>query len=198
MKLIVISNPVSCEGEKQMINQLFDEGLEIYHLRKMKASKEDYRKYIEEINPQYYHQIALHQYHELADDYGIKRFHYPEYERTKQMVVNREKGISSTSIHRLDKLEEVNSFSYVFFSPVFDSLSKIGYQGVVDEHFKLTKKHCQPEIVALGGISSQNVKLIGKMGFDGAAVLGALWNNPSNAINAFKLLQKELETNEFQ
>ncbi|SES22326.1 thiamine phosphate synthase [Pedobacter rhizosphaerae] len=198
MKLIVISNPIAYKGEKQIVNQLFDEGLEIYHLRKEKVSRDDYSKYIEAINPKYHHKIALHQYHELAVNYGINRFHYPEYERTKQLFIKAENGIYSTSIHQLAKLKEVKAFSYTFFSPVFNSLSKTGYMGLVDEHFKLDKTNDDPVIVALGGISAQNIKQVADMGFDGAAVLGALWNDPSNALNTFKLLQKELETNEFQ
>ena len=36
------------------------------------------------------------------------------------------------------------------------------------------RKYC-PEIVALGGVSSSNLAILQKSGFDGAAMLGAIW-----------------------
>lgn len=191
MKLIVISNPISFKGEELIVNQLFEEGMEIYHLRKENASIAEYRKYIEGIDAQYHHQIALHQHHELAKVYGINRLHYSESFRRKQ-TVKLANTVRSTSVHQLQSIDEIVEFNYAFFSPVFNSLSKPGYNGVINEDFRLDNPHHQLEIIALGGISIDNIMQIAKMGFNGAAVLGTIWNDPSNAVNTFKMLQREV------
>ena len=79
--LIVISNATAVANEARYINAIFDEGLEVLHIRKPEASVDDIRELLEKINSKYYNQIALHQHHEIASEYGIKRWHFTEAKR---------------------------------------------------------------------------------------------------------------------
>ncbi len=47
-------------------------------------------------------------------------------------------------------------------------------------------------IIGLGGISSKNLEKVCTMNFDGAAVLGTLWNEPENMIVKFRELWDEV------
>ena len=65
---MVISNPTPIANEAELVNGLFDEGLEVLHLRKPEATVDDIQSLLKQINSKYHHQIALHQHHEIADD----------------------------------------------------------------------------------------------------------------------------------
>lgn len=180
MELIVIANPSPLNLEAQLINQLFEAGLARFHLRKPDASNKTIEGLLNDINPAFYPKIVLHQRHEMAANYGIKRLHYPENKR-KQLQVNQLKNqiengyILSSSVHNLTLLPSLSNFYYVFFSPVFNSLSKPNYKGTITENFKLEKQANWPKVIALGGIEYTNIAGIKQMGFDGAALLGWIW-----------------------
>jgi thiamine-phosphate pyrophosphorylase len=188
MQIVVISNPKSLANEALLINQLFDEGLTVLHLRKPDYSVMECAQLLDAIDNQHYPKIALHQHHELAKDYGIKRIHYPE--KLRPELLNQESDMTfSTSMHQLSAIKKVASvkdFDYCFFGPVFNSLSKPGYQGVLAKDFKLNKDNVDTKVYAIGGITIENIPLVKQMGFDGIALLGCLWNEPTKAIEIFK------------
>lgn len=198
MHLVVISNPVSVPDEHKLINSMFDAGLKRFHLRKPGDTLGEVRRLIQHIEPVYYSGIALHQYHEMADEFGMKRLHFKE--ESKPMNGHRSllktKGYTlSTSVHDLSDLHLLKEFDYVFFSPVFDSISKSGYKTVIGQDFKLDKS-IATDVIALGGLNRKNINEAKTMGFAGAAVLGALWNDPPNAIrNLIELLKETDEGN---
>ena len=74
MELIVISSPNMCKNEIQAINNLFENGLSILHLRK-KIDLESMRDLIRKIDSQYYNRIVLHSCFELIDEFNLKGGH---------------------------------------------------------------------------------------------------------------------------
>jgi len=188
MSLIVISDPLSFTGEADLINQLFDAGMTIFHLRKPGIDKSDYTKLISQIAKHYHDRVALHQFHELRKDFAsIKRLHYQEQLR-KEGSINVDGYTLSTSIHHLDDLNELKGFDYTFYGPVFNSISKQGYTGLSTEELILPDKNRSIKIIGLGGIDHEKVQDIKLIGFDGIAVLGTIWNNKNLAIKNFKSL----------
>ncbi|WP_158996009.1 thiamine phosphate synthase [Mucilaginibacter sp. L196] len=197
MKLVVISNPDTVIDENIIINNLFKLGLKYFHIRKANHNATQVSKLIEEIHPQYYSYISLHQHHQLAKEYGIKRLHYTEQARAesdiKKWQAQIDAGYSlSTSIHSPTLLHTFKLFDYVFYGPVFNSISKPGYQGNVPADFKLDKDYPKPDLFALGGVDASNLRKLKAMNFDGAAALGAIWNDPDKAIISFKQLKENL------
>ncbi|RZK82311.1 MAG: thiamine phosphate synthase [Pedobacter sp.] len=197
MKLIVISNPVDLPKEAVTINALFDAGLTHFHLRKPEAGTAALRSLLDEIDPLYNNRIALHQHHEIANQYNISRLHYTEAVRQLSSIDSRrslrEKGYKlSTSVHSLSMIANLADFNYVFYGPVFESISKMGYAGVVSPDFKLKKTRQQPEVIALGGVQVNRINNLNHMGFDGVAVLGALWNIPEEAVTTFNHIKTSI------
>lgn len=193
MDLIVISDPQSVDNEADIINQLFDAGLTRFHLRKPEWNIQQCIHLLQGIDQAFHTNIALHQHHMLTDDFNIKRLHYPERYRVNLGVIkwNDQKQkdyVLSTSIHHLAEIPLLDEFEYVFFSPVFNSLSKPGYQGQLQKGFVLKKTDQQPKVIALGGVDKTNLKKAIKMNFDGVAILGAVWNTPSQAVVNFQRL----------
>lgn len=200
--LIVISSPVSIENEANLINQLFDEGLGLFHLRKPDSSEDEIKSLMLNIDAKHYSKLVFHQHHYLAKNFGIKRFHYTELNR-KQL--NEEDALElkkhffhlSTSIHSLAEYNNLfHCFDYTFLGPVFDSISKKDYKAIdVKNEIKIDEKRIT-KLIAIGGITKSNLNEPVNWGFDGVAVLGSIWENENpikefiqikNACNLFEI-----------
>ncbi len=187
MELIVISKPTVFKEESSLINQLFEAGLQVFHLRKENVDEAAYRKIIEGISPEYHSRIALHHFHSLTGDYHIHRIHHTEsFRKERHNGKLPENKIFSTSIHHLADRNQIGQYNYSFFGPVLNSLSKPGYKSMIPSHFRLEKHQAAPKIIALGGIGLTEIDQVKEMNFDGIALLGSIWNDPSQAITTFK------------
>jgi thiamine-phosphate pyrophosphorylase len=199
-KLVVISNATMLPDEAAIIQQLFAEGLEVLHLRKPEADEQAVRQLIEAIPAEYHNRIAMHGFFHLMDEYDIHRWHFREEHRqetTKEdMMQLKAKGYTlSTSVHDLPTLQRLTSlFSYAFFSPVFDSISKQQYKGVAGADFYLKDEQKPLSVIALGGVEAGNIQSVMAMNFDGAALLGAIWKEPADAVENFKLCKQHVQT----
>lgn len=193
MELIVISSPEFLHDEARLINELFAAGMKRFHLRKPNASVAKMVELVSAIDPDYRAEVVLHQHHELADGFAMHRIHYPEVLRLLQPEVleaQKRRGLGlSTSIHKLEHACTLSVFDYVFFSPVFNSISKAGYPGALSADFRLLKTEATPAVIALGGVDYGNIPLVMEMNFDGVAVLGAIWNKPGSPVEHFLRLQ---------
>lgn len=196
--LIVFTSPDEIPGEGEAINSLFQAGLECLHLRKPTFNENEFISLIEKINIEYRGKIMIHSFHDLAWGYGLKGIHFTNQficsvpDETITGIINKSHvsgKLVSTSVHSFDEILKINfHFDYVFMGPLFDSISKPGYQG------KLTLQECEKffsahnpacKIIALGGITDQNISPVFQSGFNGAAVLGYIWHNTDHvtAIN---------------
>lgn len=191
--LIVISDPLMRIDEAALINALFDEGLEVFHLRKPSVAAPGIQQLLEKISQNHYGKIALHQHHQLAESFGIKRLHYTEEHRkktdAKEWSLLKEQGFHlSTSIHQIEEASTISDqFDYVFFGPVYNSISKKGYMATVTENFVVPGKKIK--LIAIGGINEDNVSMPLQAGFDGVAVLGAIWQS-ADPVKSFKQIKK--------
>ena len=196
--VIVISSPIQVKNEAFLINQLFDEGLCIFHIRKPESSAQELVLLLQEINPIHYSKIALHSYHYLAKSFGINRLHFTEASR-KQLTdkdfneFKTEDFILSTSVHSIEDFNTLSEdFEYAFLSPVFDSISKTAYKA---KNFNLSIKKLSTKLIALGGVSKDNCQIALEMGFDGVALLGSIWNGDDVKNNFRQISQSLAEVN---
>jgi thiamine monophosphate synthase len=193
MKLIVISPPENLNEEKQILPSLFAEGLEKFHVRKPQFSKSEIESYISEIPAVYHPRLVIHGLPELQKSYSTGGLHLKNL--TERNIYS---GISvSCSVHTFEEAENYASLcTYMFLSPVFDSISKEGYRSAFEpEQLKLFLKKYKAagnkaELFALGGITAENIRKAAETGFDGAAALGFIWNNPAQAVEKFKTLKQ--------
>ncbi|WP_298301062.1 thiamine phosphate synthase [Hydrotalea sp.] len=203
MKLIIITTPENLPNETVMINQMFELGLERLHIRKPKAGIEDYRKYLDQINPIYHHLISVHAFPELLKDFTTIGFHCTgkiiNNSTKMDFVFSNNPKIISASFHSWEELKNNNyPFDYIFISPIFNSMSKPGYTGNIAINriqssrlaIKMEKKFC-PKIIGLGGISETNMHVLYNAGFEGVAIIGNIWLMP-NAVTRFILLKNYL------
>ena len=80
----------------------------------------------------------------------------------------------------------------MYVCPIFESISKPGYKGTWDHQWlanRLTTNALDESIIALGGVSADNRDAIVEMGFDGAAVLGFIWQDTDKSVGQLKHLK---------
>ncbi|PTT00171.1 hypothetical protein DBR11_10615 [Pedobacter sp. HMWF019] len=195
MEMIVVSNPVPFKREPEILNRLFDQGLLVLHLRKPAYTKMKYRELLKKIKSEHHQKIALHQYHELAVEFGIHRFHYPEKSRTESIIPPKLKGqVYSTSVHYLkDFDQDLSGFDYVLMGPVFDSISKTGYKEMDYKNHPNQLKNNNIKIYGIGGITPGNGLKTQKYGFYGVAIMGYLWQQ-KDPVATYRLIKKTWNT----
>jgi thiamine-phosphate pyrophosphorylase len=195
-QLVVISHAAMLPGEAPIIQALFEEGLACFHLRKPDADEQAVRQLIEAIPAIYHNRIAMHGFFHLVKEYNMHRWHFREEHREattlETLASLKDKGnILSTSVHDLQTLQELPPlFSYAFFSPVFDSISKQQYKGFAGDDFYIRDEQKPVRVIALGGIDAGNIQSVMAMNFDGAALLGSLWNEPAKAVEKYRVVNQ--------
>lgn len=185
--IIVITQPFFFEGEAERIVQLLSSGTaDIVHIRKPLDRADQLarleqlvklQRLIQALPSELYPRLVLHDCFKLAMKYNLRGIHLNS--RNAQPPEGY-KGAVSISCHALNELAECRKQSYVYMSlsPIFDSISKPGYnsaftaeqiaearrQGLIDER-----------VMALGGITFDKIDDVLKMGFGGAMILGDAW-----------------------
>lgn len=191
MELIVVTPPAYFEGEGKLINDFFDTGLERIHIRKPDQDPLLFCKLMKTIEPEYYPRIAIHQHHDLAGQFGLQRLHFTEQQRMARGCVKLHEltvagYLLSSSVHQADTFAGLEDLNYVFFGPVFDSISKQGYVSNLHTGFVLPPHN--PKVIAIGGVTAGRVEEVKRMNFDGAAVLGSLWHQDIPPLSALKIM----------
>jgi thiamine-phosphate pyrophosphorylase len=212
MKLIVISPTEQYKNELQVVKELLEMGLDKYHLRKPHFSISQMEEFINGIPQKFHHKITLHSFHQLKEKFNLGGIHFTKKHfqwsegRMKMMskLINVKEGQTvSTSFHSLKELSEkhYNSYSYIFLSPVFDSISKENYKASFDldtlktslvDFKKSSNEGYKTDIIALGGVKKDNLNKVAELGFDGIALLGAIWTEKGAeyAVEAFREIKE--------
>lgn len=215
MKVSLVSSFYDIPNEIHILNLLFCNGLEVFHLRKdldckhlgsvEKYTEEKIRKYIESIPKCFRNRIIIHSHFHLVHEYGLlgahftKKYTYEEYIEdtglSQQDVLFNKVGFSLHSTAEIELYDK--TYDYLFLSPIFDSISNKGY----NSKFDLTKlkkflqeKNTTSEIIALGGMNNTKVSKVKELGFNGLSLLGYIWSafdedqDIIEAIDRFKVI----------
>ena len=190
MKIIIITTPEIRQGETEIINALFQEGMHRLHLRKPKATASQLEEYINQIHPAYRNRIVLHDHHDLVRKMHLGGIHLNSRNPLPPAWLAEESQAHPITISRschsiAEASEQLPHSDYIFLSPIFDSISKEGYQSAyTTEELQqaATQGILSEKTYALGGISLTNLPTLRRLGFQGAAILGDLWSRPTPAI----------------
>ncbi len=172
-------------NEIALIHELFDKGLEIFHLRKPEWSQKQHQLYLKKIKPKYLNRVVVH-----YNKHICKVFIFPTIHERFSILAHSNTGNDSVSCstHSWSEFKQVQKrVKYAFISPFFNSISKKGYQA------NRTLWHIPPDIIrekaiALGGVSTDNLAQIKALNLGGIAVLGAIWQSP-DPVETFTILK---------
>jgi len=189
MDLYLITPPQTGRDELPIARQLLERGLYKLHIRKPGYTNDDYRRYILSIPAPFHSRLVLHGAGDLLSEFPAIGLHLRSDDKKNaallQQVVRQCPASLSSSFHGWEEImEETTRYDYVFISPVFDSISKQGYKAAIDPAGRgrlaqWASQHTKtlPRIVALGGVNAAGVPALLENGFDGAALLGAVWES---------------------
>ena len=191
MKLIVITTEYFFSEESAALNNLFENGMTLLHLRKPEATQTETARLIEQIHSQYHPHIVIHDHFSLATAFHLKGIHL---NRRNCNIPQGFQGSISASCHSLDELAAgAARFDYIFLSPIFNSISKENYTSRFSESLLNEAKErgvINEKIIALGGVTPHNILTARACGFGGVAVLGGLWEDFPTRKNSAHLLTR--------
>jgi thiamine-phosphate pyrophosphorylase len=196
MQLIVISSSERTESEVTDLVKMFENGLDLFHVRKPKFSYRKMSQYLSLIPSEYYNRIIIHSHHSLAIKFNLKGIHLTRKSKKNSFLLTlkllwykyKKKDLFvTTSCHKLiDIRNPVRKYNYVFLSPIFESISKPGHVNNFSEAGVIKAvTGSEIPVYALGGITSENIPAAKKLGFKGVAVLGALWGKETDNLAEF-------------
>lgn len=178
MKFIVVTNPEFIPHEAEMIMRLFDAGLDTLHLRKPHSQPEYCTALLAKLPVWMRRHTVVHEHFGLCDEYGLQGIHLNL--RNPAPPSGFHGHTVSASCHSLGEVEERKAgLDYVFLSPVFDSISKQGYQSAYTAEQLASAAQLgviDSRVIALGGITKGGIAQLREWHFGGAAFLGDVWN----------------------
>lgn len=172
MLRIAITPPEILPDEPQVITTILTGGWDMVHLRHPGASKTDIRRIIEAVPQQLHRRLRLHGHFSLTDEFNLGGLHLNS--RCPNPPANYS-GPLSLTCHSPEQVAEAavtGKYDYVTLSPVFDSLSKQGYNSAFSPEDIRRATSCDVRIIALGGVTPAKLTEIEAAGFAGYAVLG--------------------------
>ncbi len=179
MKLIGITSESCGIGETKRVIEALDAGFCYIHVRKPSFTNYEMNSYLKSIPQKYYSRITLGSNFALINDFPLGGIHLKqniEVEHANNLRISR-------SCHTIEEVvSKSKTCDYVFLSPIFNSISKCGYNSNFSEHSltEYAKKGLLKKVVALGGVEANNIELLNKYEFYGAAVLGYLFSADIN------------------
>ena len=187
---ILITLPRILKNEAETLAALCGAGVSVIHIRKPEASEpeiEELLKTLQALGADM-SRLTIHYNEPLARKYGLGGVHL----RIEELLAGAGEGLRrSCSAHGWTEAERAaTDADYVFLSPLFDSISKPGYRSAIDPAEAAERlRRRKGRIVALGWIRPANIARVRRIGFDGAAVLGAAWSADEKAVNTERTLK---------
>lgn len=177
MKLILMTTPYFFVEEDQIINALFDEGLEILHLRKPETEPVYSERLLTLINENYRKRIVVHDHFYLKNEYNLKGIHLNY--RNPELPLKYKGHISCTCHTEQEIMAHKKACDYVFLSPIFNVQGNGAYSAEFQPSVlrsMASRKIIDRKVMAFGGVNLDNIAQVKSLGFGGAVILGDIWN----------------------
>lgn len=190
MTLVVVSPAEEDRREPAALGAMIEAGLGHYHLRKPGWPRAALARFLALLPADWHPRLVLHTCHELVNEFGVAGLHHRACRPPPGPFAGRVPAakhlLVSRTCHDTGALPALlGSCDRVLLSPIFNSLSKPGYEpdarvahGPIAAI--LAARHAgqrRTEVCALGGIDASRLAACRALGFDGVAVLGAIWNS---------------------
>ncbi len=201
MKIVVISESKIIEDEHKIIQELFEAGLETFHVRKPRFRTKQLVEYLEKIPRQFHNRIIIHSHHNLANKYNLQGVHYTRLHlestfrnwlREKKLGFIKRKLIKTSSHGKLASLydESEHAFDYVFLSPIFDSITGKYQSGFYEDAIKAAVQKTGKKIIARGGIDITRIEKVNELGMYGMALYSCLWKSQNPLEEFLKIMKR--------
>lgn len=176
MKLILLTSPDFFIEEDKILTTLFEEGLDLLHLRKPNSEPVFCERLLTLLPEEYRNRIVVHDHFYLKEEFNLLGIHLSHHNPTPPADY---RDMMTRTCYTLDEVQtHKRDYKYVILKNVYDSISEPNYvarftaddlslatrQGIIDRH-----------VMAQGGISLENLPQIKEYGFGGVVIRGDLW-----------------------
>jgi thiamine-phosphate pyrophosphorylase len=187
MEIALLSTKDKFLSEVNLICELFELGLDSFHIKKPDFSTKEMRTYLGSFPEIYRQRLVLHTHHRLANEFKIKGVHMTKNHlkrHDKKGMFSRFKNLFAVKPHivsrNIKRVNDLNisdvSYEYIVLSPVFDSISKRGFGGAFSVRtIKDIMINAKCKVYAFGGVSTETIQEAVSLGFEGVLIFGALW-----------------------
>lgn len=177
MKIIAITTPKIISDDDYIIRGLLDNGVDIVHLRKPESTVDECRVLLSNLGDEYRGRIVVHDYPELFYEFSLMGVHVNKNIRTMPRGYS---GLRTRSCHSFEEVVRYKEeCDYLFLSPIFDSISKVGYMSAFD-HDSLRQASIggviDGRVIALGGVTFDRIDYLKELHFGGVAMSGAIYS----------------------
>ncbi len=176
MKLILLSNSNFFVEEDKILTTLFEEGLDILHIRKPNSEPVFCERLLTLIPDEYHKRIVVNDHFYLKEEFNLMGIHLSHHNPTAPKDYTDQVSRTAYSLEEVKELKPQSK--YIILKNVRNSISEPKYvaqytdeqlhdavrQGIIDRH-----------VMAQGGITLDNIAEIMDIGFGGVVVRGDLW-----------------------
>jgi len=173
MKLILMTTPYFFVEEDQILNALFDEGLELLHLRKPETEPILSERLLSLLPEEHRKKIIVHDHFYLKNEYNLRGIHLNG--RNPQLP-EKYKGHISCTCYNYEELQlRKKQMTYTILSSLYDeggsplftnvSLREQARKGLLDK-----------KVIAQGHVTLSHIAELRDLGFGGVVIVGDLWN----------------------
>lgn len=200
MKLIIYTSSDFFVEEDKILTTLFDEGLDILHLRKPESEPVFCERLLSLIPKQYMDRIVVHDHFYLKEEFSLMGIHLS---RRHPEPPSNYIGQVTRTCYSLQELEEhKDECPYVCLRSVFDCISEPDHlASYTESELEAARKSglIDKKVIAEGGVTLDNIDRLCELGFGGVAVCGDLWGRFNihshqdfkELIHHFRLLRKK-------
>jgi thiamine-phosphate pyrophosphorylase len=198
MELALISPEADEPRERRVLKALFSAGLSRYHVRRPGWDTFKLRRWLMAAPATWRRHLVLHGDPELAAEYQLAGVHYPAREAPLTPAPTPR---PSRACHSLEELDvALGRYEAVLLSPIFPSISKPGHgptealslEAITRRLARRTSDERRTRVYALGGVTPERLEACARAGFEGAAVLGAVWE-AADPLQAFAAIRQAAE-----
>ena len=196
MELVVISSSQKSNSEIPIIEELFESGLNYFHVKKRNWSRQKMTEYLSKIPKKYHNRIVLHNHYGLALKFNLAGVHIGRREKTSfkaRMKIRALKLIKpsirvSISYNNLQDLIACRGkFAYIFLKAIFDRHNATEFnQPYNPKQLAQELEACNHKVYALGGVNAARVRLASQCGFDGVVLQGSFWSRREKKMDFFQ------------
>ncbi len=208
MKTIIYTPEDAIEHEVSVLSALLDAGVDYLYIRKPHLDDFSLVDYMEQFKETYYSKIITTSLI-ITKEFNLGGYHFTRELLQKNNSYNEKvlewlhinRKLSSISAHSVEEvIKYAGHFSHLIVSPVFKSISKDNH--VYDWDYDALKEvinkpnlsslDYHSKFFAVGGVNKDRLIDVKSMHFDGFGLMGALWNNPKEALELFLSIQQNI------
>jgi thiamine-phosphate pyrophosphorylase len=156
--IIVISSQTVVKNEHNLIHQLFEEGLDMFHVYRPNCTTNEIEKFLRSISSQHHNKVVMHEHY--------LKFH---------------------SIAEMQECKQYYDYAFIspVFDSISKPGHRSSYDV---NQLKIALMESGKKIIALGGVDEHKIQMLHHIGFYGIALLGAIWssNNPVEKFKLIK------------